>query len=91
MTRVTRFLRRLDVRLLAVLAVGALLAPWPFGPEPHVLEKGRWLLQGALRKPLDIFDLFFHSAPALLLLARMTVARRIRDDEESGTPPHSGG
>lgn len=39
----------------------------PFTPEPHLVEKLRMLLEGNLHKPLDIFDLLFHSAPFLLL------------------------
>jgi hypothetical protein len=45
----------------------ALLGLAPFVPEPHLLEKLRMLAQGALSRPIDIFDLLMHGAPALLL------------------------
>ena len=39
----------------------------PFHPMPHVVEKILMLKNGQLNRPLDIFDLFFHLAPLLLL------------------------
>jgi len=53
---------------LVLLAVFMLLAP--FRPMPHVLEKLIMLKNGTLVRPLDIFDLFFHLAPALVLLVK---------------------
>lgn len=60
--------------VLAALTLG--LAP--FFPEPHLAEKLRMLMQGALVKPMDIFDLLMHAAPWAVLLAklvRMALAR----------------
>jgi hypothetical protein len=42
----------------------------PFVPEPHLFEKFRMLLEGRLSRPVDIFDLFFHLFPALLLIVK---------------------
>ena len=50
-----------------LVAVAAWLAVAPVLPEPHLVEKLRMLLQGTLQRPLDIFDLFLHSAPLVLL------------------------
>jgi len=62
------------------LLVGALLLGLaPFAPEPHLLEKLRMLMEGDLRRPIDVFDLVMHGAlPALLLvkLIRLTYAGR---------------
>ncbi len=50
----------LGAPLLACLTLG--LAP--FVPEPHVVEKLRWVLSGgAGMKPIDVFDLLLHGAP----------------------------
>jgi hypothetical protein len=57
--------------LLLTLALG--LAP--FVPEPHLVEKLRMLRQGTLTRPLDIFDLFFHLVPAILLLVKLALDR----------------
>lgn len=61
--------------VLACLTLG--LAP--FVPEPHLWEKLKMLGAGTLIKPIDIFDLFWHAWPWLLLvakLARMALSRQ---------------
>lgn len=55
--------------VLIVLAVLMLLAP--FRPMPHVLEKLIMLKNGALTKPLDIFDLVYHLIPSILLALKI--------------------
>ncbi len=55
--------------VLIVLAVLMLLAP--FRPMPHVLEKLIMLKNGALTKPLDIFDLVYHLIPSILLALKV--------------------
>lgn len=54
---------------LAIFAVFMLLAP--FRPMPHVVEKLIMLKNGTLVKPIDIFDLFFHLIPTLLLAMKI--------------------
>lgn len=49
--------------ILASLTLG--LAP--FIPEPHIWEKLKMLAQGTLQRPIDIFDLFLHATPWVLL------------------------
>ncbi len=39
----------------------------PFFPQPHIVEKVRMLLDGTLKRPLDIFDLVWHALPFALL------------------------
>lgn len=61
----------------AILILGAVflaLAPFPFPPsaQPHLLEKLYLLFQGGLTKPIDIFDLLFHSSLPILLIIRIT-------------------
>ncbi len=58
-----------------VLLIGAvLLGLAPFSPEPHLVEKVRMLSQGALSRPIDIFDLLMHAAPLVLIAIKQ--ARR---------------
>ena len=54
---------------LILLAVFMLLAP--FRPMPHVVEKLIMLKNGALTRPLDIFDLFFHLIPLIILCLKI--------------------
>lgn len=42
----------------------------PFVPEPHLLEKLRWLFTGHPFAPIDVFDLFLHGTFPLLLLVK---------------------
>lgn len=55
--------------MLVPLAV--LLGLAPFHPMPHLVEKLIMLKQGALHKPVDIFDLVMHAAPLALLAAKL--------------------
>ena len=60
---------KLNVKALLVVAVVVALAP--FQPEPHLVEKLRMLYHGDLVRPIDIFDLFLHSLPLVLLAIRL--------------------
>jgi hypothetical protein len=60
---------KLPVKPLLVVAVFFALAP--FQPEPHLFEKLRMLSEGTLSRPIDIFDLFMHSFPLVLLAIRL--------------------
>ena len=62
----------LDKIPYSILIVGAVLIILaPFKPMPHVLEKLIMLKNGTLTKPIDIFDLFFHLVPTLILLLKI--------------------
>jgi hypothetical protein len=43
----------------------------PFVPQPHVVEKLRWLATGRALAPIDMFDLVLHGAPWLWLFAEV--------------------
>ena len=55
------------ISLPTLLLICGLLGLAPFAPEPHVWEKLKMLADGNLRKPIDIFDLFLHGTPWVLL------------------------
>jgi len=63
-----------------LVPVALFLAVAPIVPEPHLVEKLRMLASGTLRRPLDIFDLFWHAGPLGLLLFRLGTdgAERLR-------------
>lgn len=52
---------------LPLIFLGAFLMLAPFVPEPHLIEKLKMLKAGTLVKPIDIFDLFYHSLPLFIL------------------------
>ncbi|HUT40309.1 MAG TPA: RND transporter [Gammaproteobacteria bacterium] len=71
-----QWLDRIPLALLLPLAVVLALAP--FTPEPHLLEKLRMLFSGTLTRPVDIFDLFLHGTPLLLVILKLAVRGRGR-------------
>ena len=58
----------LDYRLIIPLVV--VLGFAPYFP-PHIVEKLRMLAAGTLKRPIDIFDLFWHAWPFALLAVRV--------------------
>ncbi len=65
-------LQRLDgISLSALVFASLLLGLAPFQPEPHVWQKLKMLADGELSRPMDIFDLFMHGTPILLLMLRL--------------------
>ena len=64
-----KWLDRIPLSLLLPLAVVMALAP--FTPEPHLWEKLKMLASGPLVRPIDIFDLFLHGTPLLLLALKL--------------------
>jgi len=63
------FLDKIPYSILIIIAVFMLLAP--FRPMPHVIEKLIMLKNGTLAKPIDIFDLFYHLIPTMILLLKV--------------------
>lgn len=69
--------------LAFLIPVAVLLALAPFVPEPHLWEKLKMLVAGALRRPIDVFDLFLHGAPLVILglkLMRIRSVKRMAGD-----------
>lgn len=66
----------LDYQILLPLVL--LLGLAPFFPQPHIVEKIRMLLAGTLKRPIDIFDLFWHAWPFFLLIYRIIIDLKAR-------------
>ena len=76
-----KLIDRIPLLPLAVAAIFMSLAP--FSPEPHLVEKSRMLLNGELTKPIDIFDLFWHSFLIVLLAIRILRYQSISKEKAS--------
>ena len=63
------FLDKISTTTLLIIALTLGLAP--FSPEPHVWEKLKMLAAGELSRPIDIFDLFLHGTPWVLLILKL--------------------
>ena len=70
------WLDRIPLPMIALPA--ALLALAPFVPEPHLWQKLKMLADGSLQRPIDIFDLFLHGTPLVLLAIKLL--RGVRAD-----------
>jgi hypothetical protein len=55
-----------------LIPIVLLLGFAPFFPQPHIVEKIMMLAGGTLRRPIDIFDLVWHSWPFALLVFRIS-------------------
>jgi len=66
--------KNVNYPILIVLTIVMGLAP--FTPEPHIVEKLRMLSEGTLKRPIDIFDLFFHLAPLAALILKYVTSKR---------------
>ena len=64
-----KWLDKIPYSLIVPLAVVLALAP--FSPEPHLWEKLKMLFAGTLVRPIDIFDLFLHGTPLLILVLKL--------------------
>ena len=64
-----KWLDKIPYAVLVPLAVVLALAP--FSPEPHLWEKLKMLFAGTLVRPIDIFDLFLHGTPLLILVLKL--------------------
>jgi hypothetical protein len=69
-----KWLDRIPYIMLAPLAV--FLALVPFTPEPHLWEKLKMLFTGTLSRPIDIFDLFLHGTPLVVLFVKLSLDAR---------------
>jgi len=63
------FLDKIPYSILFIFTIIMLLAP--VRPMPHVVEKLLMLKNGTLNRPIDIFDLFFHLIPLILLIIKV--------------------
>ncbi len=59
------------IPILWLVGIAVYLAGAPLVPEPHLVEKWRMLLQGRLSQAIDIFDVFLHTLPMVVLVMRL--------------------
>lgn len=72
-----RWIDRVPLYVLVIVAIPLALAPFPFDPTPHLVEKFLMLTSGRLTASIDIFDLLLHGIPTVLLIIKLI--RKVRD------------
>ncbi len=60
-----------DTPYLLLIFMAVLMALMPFQPEPHLLEKFHMFKAGELHRLIDLFDVFWHLLPSILLLIKI--------------------
>jgi F0F1-type ATP synthase assembly protein I len=68
-----QYLNKLPWGIIVILCLTLGLAPYK---PPHIVEKFTMLFQGRLIRPLDWFDLVFHSIPWVLLVLKLLFGRK---------------
>ena len=66
-----------------LLPTAIFFALTPFRPEPHLIEKLRLLGAGQLNSLVDIFDLFMHGTPLLLVVGKLLLGRNKKSSTTS--------
>ncbi|MDT8282556.1 MAG: RND transporter [Gammaproteobacteria bacterium] len=77
--RMLKVIDRIPLLPLTIAAIFMSLAP--FSPEPHLVEKTRMLINAELVRPIDIFDLFWHSIFIILLAIRLLRYKTSADEK----------
>jgi len=65
---------KIPYSILIIFTIVMLMAP--IKPMPHVIEKILMLINGTFHKPIDIFDLFYHLFPLMLLILKVVKNNR---------------
>ena len=66
------------IPMSVLLPVALILALAPFAPEPHLWEKLKMLAAGELTRAIDVFDLFLHATPLVLVILKLVAGRSRR-------------
>jgi len=67
------------ISFISLIIIALVLGLAPFSAQPHLLEKLNMLQAGLLVRPIDIFDLFMHGSPIILLLLKGVRAYQIKN------------
>lgn len=76
-----KLLDKIPFRTVIIMTI--FLGLLPIVPEPHIWQKLKMLAAGDLVEAMDIFDMLFHAAPGLVLLAKI-YRRKTGADQSEG-------
>lgn len=75
-----RLLSEIPWSFLLVFTVVLMLLP--LQPEPHLVQKFRWILEGVAFRPIDVLDVFYHLAGVFVIILKL--AFPLREQESPG-------
>ncbi len=70
------------ISFTSLIIIAVLLGMAPFTGQPHLLEKLNMLQAGLLVKAIDVFDLFMHGSPIVLLLTKSIRSYQLQNKTE---------
>ena len=71
-----------NIRIVILLCLTLGLAP--YYPEPHIVGKLKWVIGGGTgMKLMDVFDLFLHGLPFILLIRIIYIKIKQLDSKNS--------
>ena len=65
------------IPLVPLILIAIFMGLAPFQPQPHLWEKVNMLLAGTLVKPVDMFDLVWHSALPVLVFIKLVRLKKM--------------
>ena len=77
-----KLLDKIPLGPLILAAIFMSLAP--FKPQPHLWEKLNMLFAGTLSRPVDVFDLFWHSFLIILVVIKLVRRSKTVSDTSEG-------
>lgn len=65
-----------NIPYIFLIGAAIVMALMPFQPEPHLVQKFDMLMAGNLTKPLDMFDVLWHTLPVWLILTKFILEKK---------------
>jgi len=73
-TNIQNWIAGLPYGLLVVMALFMAIAP--IQPEPHLVQKFQWLMNGSPFKLIDVFDVVWHLLPTILIALKVWLSKK---------------
>jgi len=74
LTKIRSWIVELPYGLLIVMAIFMAIAP--IQPEPHLVQKFQWLMNGLPFKLIDVFDVLWHLLPMILITLKLWLSKK---------------
>ncbi len=62
----------------------------PLQPEPHLVQKFRWIVEGQPFRPIDVLDVFYHLAGVFVIILKLAFPLKTEAPSGSTQPKPPG-